>query len=300
MKILITGGTNFVSRYTAEYFAAKGCDVTVLNRGSRPQPAGVTHICCDKLQLGDTLKGAHYDAVLDITGYTEEHVKAIVDSGVTFGDYVFISSSAVYPETNAQPFSEDQEIGHNSVWGDYGENKVKAERFLREKVPGAYILRPPYLYGIYDYIYREAFSFDCAIQDRPFYIPGDGSMKMQFFNVSDLCRIIEILLEKHPRQRVFNVGNKELVTIREWVELCYNAAGKKPQLISVDEDVPQREFFPFHKYEYALDVSRQSELLPDTVSLEKGLKEEYDWYKDNPDSIYFRKPYIEYIENNLA
>ena len=133
MKILITGGTNFVSRYTAEYFAAKGCDVTVLNRGSRPQPAGVTHICCDKLQLGDTLKGAHYDAVLDITGYTEEHVKAIVDSGVTFGDYVFISSSAVYPETNAQPFSEDQEIGHNSVWGDYGENKVKAERFLREK-----------------------------------------------------------------------------------------------------------------------------------------------------------------------
>ena len=125
-------------------------------------------------------------------------------------------------------------------------------------------------------------------------------MKMQFFNVSDLCRIIEILLEKHPRQRVFNVGNKELVTIREWVELCYKAAGKKPQLIRVDEDVPQREFFPFHKYEYALDVSRQSELLPDTVSLEKGLKEEYDWYKDNPDSIYFRKPYIEYIENNLA
>lgn len=33
MKILITGGTTFVSKYTAEYFIAKGNDVTAINRG---------------------------------------------------------------------------------------------------------------------------------------------------------------------------------------------------------------------------------------------------------------------------
>ncbi len=37
MKILITGGTTFVSKYSAEYFFAKGNDVTVINRGSRTQ-----------------------------------------------------------------------------------------------------------------------------------------------------------------------------------------------------------------------------------------------------------------------
>ena len=37
MKILITGGTTFVSKYTAEYFVSFGNDVVVLNRGSREQ-----------------------------------------------------------------------------------------------------------------------------------------------------------------------------------------------------------------------------------------------------------------------
>ena len=32
MNILVTGGTVFASRYTAEFFAAKGHDVYVLNR----------------------------------------------------------------------------------------------------------------------------------------------------------------------------------------------------------------------------------------------------------------------------
>ncbi len=43
-KMLVTGGTVFVSRYIAEYYVAKGYDVYVLNRNSRKQSAGVTLI----------------------------------------------------------------------------------------------------------------------------------------------------------------------------------------------------------------------------------------------------------------
>ena len=211
MKILITGGTTFVSRYAAEYFVANGNDVTVINRGSRPQVNGVTHISCDRIALGERLNGKHFDLILDITAYTEEHIKTLLDSGVTFNDYIFISSSAVYPETNSQPFTEDQPCGYNSVWGDYGMNKLKAEQYLQANVPNAYILRPPYFYGVYENLYREAFPFDCALQDRPFYIPQNGDMKLQFFNVSDLCRFVEILIDKHPENHVFNVGNKDIV-----------------------------------------------------------------------------------------
>ena len=32
-------------------------------------------------------------------------------------------------------------------------------------------------------VYREAFVFDCALADRKFYLPKDGSMKLQFFHV---------------------------------------------------------------------------------------------------------------------
>ena len=300
MKILITGGTTFVSRYAAEYFVAKGNDVVVLNRGSREQVDGVTHLQCDRLYLGDKLKGAYFDLVLDITAYTREHIQALLDSGTSFCDYVFISSSAVYPETNPQPFTEEQECGRNAVWGDYGMNKLNAERYLQAHVPGAYILRPPYFYGIYENLYREAFPFDCAMQDRPFYLPRNGDMRLQFFHVADLCRFIEILIEKHPKNHVFNVGNKDIVTIKEWVELCYRAVGKAVEFVSVSKEIEQRDYFCFYDYEYVLDVSKQTELMPDTIPLEQGLKEEFVWYRNNPDSIYNSKPYMEFIDKELV
>lgn len=157
MKILITGGTTFVSKYAAEYFVTKGNDVTVINRGSRPQVNSVTYIGCDRTALGNDLNGKHFNLILDITAYTEEQIKTLLDSGVAFDDYIFISSSAVYPETNPQPFTEEQTCGYNSVWGDYGTNKLNAERYLRANVVHAYILRPPYFYGKYENLYREAF-----------------------------------------------------------------------------------------------------------------------------------------------
>ena len=150
MKMLITGGTTFVSKFTAKYFVGKGNDVTVLNRGSRKQVDGVKLIDCDRTQLGDRLKDKHFDVVLDITAYTEEHIRTLLESGVAFDDYIFVSSSAVYPETNPQPFTEEQPCGYNSVWGDYGINKLKAEEYLIKHVPTAYILRPPYFYGIFE------------------------------------------------------------------------------------------------------------------------------------------------------
>ena len=300
MKILITGGTTFVSKYAAEYFVSKGNEVTVINRGSRPQVNGVTHINCDRTALGDRLNGKHFDLILDITAYTEEHIKSLLDSGVSFDDYIFISSSAVYLETNLQPFTEEQLCGYNSVWGDYGMNKLKAEQFLQAKVPNAYILRPPYFYGAYENLYREAFPFDCAMQDRPFYITQNGDMKPQFFNVSDLCLFVEVLIDKHPQKHIFNVGNKDIVTVKEWVDRCYKAAGKTAKFISVSKEVAQRDYFCFYDYEYVLDISKQNELMPDTVSLEEVLKEEFEWYKNNLNSVYNRKPYMEYIDNNLV
>ncbi|MBQ6626830.1 MAG: NAD-dependent epimerase/dehydratase family protein [Ruminococcus sp.] len=299
MKILVTGGTTFVSKFAAQYFVEKGNAVSVLNRGSREQVKGVTLIKSDRTEIKDILRNKHFDLILDVTAYTQEHVKALLDSGVTFDDYILISSSAVYPETNTQPFSEEQTCGFNSVWGDYGTNKLEAEQCLLENVENAYILRPPYFYGVYENLYREAFPFDCAMNDRTFYLPQNGEMKLQFFNVADLCHFVEILVEKHPQNRIFNVGNKDIVTVKEWVELCYKVAGKEVRFVNVEKSVPQRDYFCFYDYEYVLDVSKMSELMSETLPLEQGLNEEFLWYKDNLDSVYNRKPYIEYINENL-
>lgn len=107
-RILITGGTVFVSKFAAEYFVKRGYEVSVLNRGSRPQVSGVEWICADRNQLNGVLQGKHFDHVLDITAYTKEDVKNLLAELNEFSTYILISSSAVYPETLQQPFS----VGH--------------------------------------------------------------------------------------------------------------------------------------------------------------------------------------------
>ena len=72
------------------------------------------------------------------------------------------------------------------------------------------------------------------------------------------------------------------------------------EFASVGKEILLRDYFCFFDYEYILDVSKQNELMPDTISLEQGLKEEFEWYKNNLDSVYNRKPYMEYIDNNLV
>lgn len=296
--ILITGGTTFVSKYVAKHFADKRDRVYVINRNSRNQIDGVTLIDCDRTKLTNQLKNIHFDAVLDITAYTEEHIKTLLGSLYSFDDYIFISSSAVYPETNPQPFTEEQACGKNSVWGEYGINKLRAEKHLIKNVPNAYILRPPYFYGIYENLYREPFVFDCALENRAFYLPDKGNMKLQFFNVSDLCRFIEILIEKHPENRIFNLGNKEIVTVKEWVAMCYELAGKKPEFVNVSKSVNQRDYFCFYDHEYILDTSKQYKLMSETTPLKDGLKEEFKWYKNHRNEVN-KKPYFEFIDKNL-
>lgn len=63
-KILVTGGTVFVSKFVATYFKNHDYDVYVLNRGNRKQIEGVKLIKGDRHHLGNLLKGYDFDVVL--------------------------------------------------------------------------------------------------------------------------------------------------------------------------------------------------------------------------------------------
>ena len=65
------------------------------------------------------------------------------------------------------------------------------------------------------------------------------------------------------------------------------------------ENIPFRNYFSFHEYEYYLDVSKQCELLNETKSMFDGLKEAFEWYKDNKDKVN-SKLYMEYIDSNIV
>ncbi|MDD3429199.1 MAG: NAD-dependent epimerase/dehydratase family protein [Oscillospiraceae bacterium] len=296
-KMLVTGGTVFVSRYIAEYYIANGYDVYVLNRNSRKQPAHAKLIEADRHNLGEILKNYYFDIIID-TAYSATDVSLLLDAVGGYEDYILISSSAVYPQWGIQPFTEETELGANKYWGKYGTDKIEAEKTLLQRNPRAYILRPPYLYGPMNNVYREAFVFDCAMQSRPFYIPQDGKMQLQFFHVKDMCKFIEIILNARPNQHIFNVGNKESVSVCEWVEMCYHIVGKKVQFVNIYHNIEQRNYFSFYNYQYFLDVSKQYQIMENTVFLQDGLKECFNWYQQNVDKV-SKKPFLNYIDTNF-
>ena len=270
-KILITGGTTFVSKYAAEYFLKAGYDVYVLNRNSKPQVESVNLIEGDRHNLGSVLKDTYFDVVADITAYDAQDIVDLYNALGTFGQYIMISSSAVYPEYGVQPFLEDSKTAENKFWGKYG----------------------------IDNVYREAFVFDCAKADRKFYLPKDGSMKLQFFHVRDLCRLMEVIINDNPSDHIFNVGNKDTISIKDWASMCYACLGKVPTFVNVYNDIEQRKYFSFYQYEYCLDVQRQNKIYPDMIPLDVGLKETAAWYLENEAKVN-KKPYFDYIDTNLA
>lgn len=297
-SILVTGGTVFVSKYVAEYFASKGDQVYVLNRNTRPQSENTILLQGDRHELGSLLKAYCFDVVVDVTAYTEADVIDLCDGLGEFDSYIMISSSAVYPETNAQPFTEEQPIGDNRFWGEYGTDKVAAEKALKERVPHAYILRPPYLYGPMNNVYRESFVFDCALSGRKFYLPNEGELSLQFFYIEDLCRMIEVLITKKPEETIYNVGNSECVMVKEWVELCYEIAGASCELVPVHQQINPRAYFCFADYSYKLDVSRQGKLLSELKSFKEGLQEAFLWYQNHENEV-AKRPYFDYIDNHF-
>lgn len=297
-RILVTGGTVFVSKYVAEFFVGIGEEVYVLNRNQHEQVAGVELICADRHNLGNVLKQYAFDVVIDVNAYNAIDVKDLLEGLGDFEEYILISSSAVYPEYLKQPFQEGQQVGENIYWGKYGIGKIEAETYLNECVKSAYIVRPPYLYGLYNNVYREAFVFDCAISKRKFYLPQEGNLKLQFFHVRDLCRVIENILEKKPLEHILNVGNPQMVSVYEWVQICYDIVNVPLEVVHVPKAIGQRNYFCFAEYEYQLDVSRQAKLLPDVISLKDGLCEAFAWYSSHKEGVR-RKDYMKYIEDNL-
>ena len=77
-KVLITGGTVFVSRYLAEHYVANGYEVYVFNRNTRTQSERVHLIEADRHKIGDLLQGIHFNLVVD-TAYTS----------IVFANYLF-------------------------------------------------------------------------------------------------------------------------------------------------------------------------------------------------------------------
>lgn len=301
-KVLVLGGSYFVGRKLVEYLAEHGYEVTVLNRGTRSLSVeGVQQICCDRNDgegMKCALAGKRFDYVIDVSWQDVSWVEKLCAAldFETVKKLVFISSSAVYDVEHLRvPFAETDALAENKYWTFYGKGKIDAERyyseFLREKKTELVMLRPPYIYGEYNYAQRESLIFRQLLEDKPVVIPASDP-KLQFIYTEDLAVIVDTLLKTDiGKESIFNVGNTEAVTSKAWVEACAKVAGKVPEIMEVDyaglgRNV--RDFYPFFDYDNVLDVSKICELIKRETPFEEGLKKSFAWFLENRESITFK------------
>ena len=97
-KILVTGGTVFVSKIVASYFASSKFKdeykVYVLNRNNHPQVENVILIHSSRENLKNKLEEYKFDIIIDITSYTKNDVKSILDS---LGDTKNLVEKYIFP-----------------------------------------------------------------------------------------------------------------------------------------------------------------------------------------------------------
>ena len=301
-KVLVLGGSYFAGKKIVEYLAEQGYEVTVLNRGTKPVSAkNVMQLCCDRNDaegMKAVLSGSAFDYVIDVSWQDVSWVKHLCDA-LDFEPVkklVFISSSAVYDVECLQiPFKEEDTLAENKYWTFYGQGKIDAERyyeeFLRSKSTNLVILRPPYIYGEYNYAQRESLIFRQLIEEKPVVIPKSNP-RLQFIYTEDLAVIIECLLKKDTgKEHVYNVGNRKAVTSKEWVEACAVAAEKKADIMEIDYaelDKNVRDFYPFFDYDNVLDVSKINQIINMETDFEEGLRKSYQWFLENKENIVFK------------
>ncbi|MGI6163641.1 MAG: SDR family oxidoreductase [Bacillota bacterium] len=310
-SVLVMGGTRFVGLHIIMRLLDKGYKVTALNRGTRPDvlPQEVMRLSCDRKDpnllrevLSEALANGHFDAVIDPSAYMPSDILPLLDilKGQT-GSYVFISTGSVYKARELYPWYEDMPRVTDNFQGDYGYNKKLCEDALLHAFHDygfpAVIIRPGYIYGPHNTVYREAYFFDRILLGRPVLVPGNGTVLSQFGYVDDLANLA-ILAMENPKAlgQAYNFSGKYMRNLDEYVQACASAVARcahdnsrkyRPEIVHYNPDelgISDQEVSRIFPYRWRVhtvrDISKARYDLgyDEHFSLEKGLEEACRWY----------------------
>lgn len=302
-KVLVMGGSYFIGRKIVDVLLQNDYDVYILNRGSAPVwNEKINQLICDRNdenKIEKILRPYQFDIVVDVNGLDEKQAEKLCNAldCKKIETFIFISSSAVYDVNNLViPFSETDNLGANTYWGDYGTNKIQAEKYYTMKFNDTntklIMLRPPYVYGENNYVQRESFIFEHIYNNKPVIIPV-SNVKLQFIYTYDLAEIIVDLIDKTKgKVNIYNVGNTNYVTARQWVEECASIVGNPAEIIEYDyksNGRSVRDFFPFNDYDNVLDVSKIKNVSNHETDFKTGLKSAFEWFLKNKENIQFKE-----------
>ena len=281
MKILITGGAGFIGSHLTEALLKRGDEVIIADNfstGSRDNLFPVNgrmarvvemDVASDKEQLRELIAEAdvifHLAAAVGVELVVSQPVHTIetnidgsanvIKLAAEYGKRLFIAStSEVYGKSSHEEFSEDDDllIGSplNSRWS-YACSKLMDEFYLMAYVRSCNLAGTvvrffntvgPRQTGRYGMVIPRFVRN--ALKNSPLQVYGDGGQSRCFCHVSDVVRALLLLLEKPESVgRIYNIGSRNLVTIRQLAEKVIDIAGSSSTIELVPYHIAYAEGF---------------------------------------------------------
>jgi len=294
LRILIIGGSGFVSGTLARIALARGCSVTVVTRGQRSVPPGVEVVTVDRNERDQfekkiTALGLDWDLVVDAIAYQAED--AMQDLRVFSGlakRLVLISTDFVYdPLLRKNPQSE-QDAAY--LTDGYGGRKREAELILEQAEKDALpwtILRPSHIYGpgsLFGCLPlhgRDPELITHLLAERPLQLVGGGDFLQHPIFAPDLAEtILEVATAPKAAGRIFNVAGPEVLKSSGY----YRELGSLLDRDITIEEVPLAGYLAAHPDKapfccnrvYDLSALRDAGIKLPSTSLRSGLAQQLE------------------------
>ncbi len=292
---LVVGGTRFIGRATVEELLAAGYDLTVFNRGSHDNPFAdrdrVDHLRGDRTASEDLEAAAALDpeVVVDCVAYKPRDVRAATRAFADVDAYVYISSGDAYgaeqvPKREGETALEEctAEQATDDSPESYGPRKAEGDRAVfaaAEEGVRAMSVRPTIVYGAHDYTGRFDYWVDRVVEHDRVLVPGDGDSLWHLAAVENVARALRTVAEEGQPGAAYNVGDRRLYPLKEFVEVVADAADTPVEVVTasprdlaatgVDPDA-----VPFYRrYPHVLDTERLASLGWDPVEARTAVRE---------------------------
>jgi nucleoside-diphosphate-sugar epimerase len=245
MRILILGGTAFLSAEIARQAVAAGHQVTCLARGSAAQPPdGARWLKTDRSLGADSYADASgdWDAVIEVARDPEPARDALASLSGRAAHWTFVSSCSVYADNSTPGADEDADTlpplpaGSISTPENYGESKSAIEQDTLEAAPGkAHLCRPGLIAGPGDGTGRYGYwPARFARDNEPALVPDIASQATQVIDVRDLAAWILDAAARGITGPLNAVG--EQVPFGEYVAASRRVAGYQGELLTAPGD----------------------------------------------------------------
>ena len=312
-NVLVTGGAGMIGKCVVEDLVNRGSNVRVadLCDKSRVHP-NTEFMQYDLRQYENCAKACKgMDFVFSLIGIkcspktVQERPSTIMVNFLRFNTNMmeaahkegverFLYTSTIGVYSPAEVFKEDDVWdtfpSKNDWYGGWAKRvgELQAETYAKEygwdKIA---IVRPANVYGAYDNFDPESSMVVPSLIHRamqghnPFEVWGDGSPLRDFIHAKDVARGMLMAVENCPGPfKPMNLGSGSGYTIKHLVETIVSNLDQKPEikwLIDKPSGDKKRIF----------DISRAEELIgwKPKISLEEGIKETMEWYKENKEII---------------